>query len=84
MQDKGRASKAVVLEFTKNVHQFKEIISKEIENIKKEAIALGSDWKDQQYKDFLLYTSDIVNQLKNDIKTLDEIEENLKIKAKMF
>lgn len=84
MADMGKASKGVILELVKNIQQFNEIVTKEIKDIQNDALNLSSVWNDQQYRDFLAFTSEITRQLQSDIATLDTVERNLKIKADKF
>lgn len=84
MADMGKASKLVILELVKNINQFNRIVTKEIEDIKKDALELSACWSDAQYKEFLAFTTEITKQLKSDVQTLEIVEKNLKIKADKF
>lgn len=84
MADKGRATKAVVLELVKNIRQFNEIVTKEIGSIRKDAANLSECWNDPQYKEFLVFTTEIAKQLQSDIATLAAVEKNLQAKADKF
>ena len=84
MADKGKASKSVILDLVKNIQQFNEIITNTIKSIQTDANNLSSCWDDPQYVDFLVFTTDITRQLQNDVAILEEVAENLKIKANML
>ena len=84
MADKGRAKKEVILDLVKNIQMFKELVTKEITDIQKDAINLSSCWDDPQYKEFLEFTKEITNQLQKDVIELGVVDANLKIKADMF
>lgn len=84
MVNTGKASKTVILEFVGDIQKFNGFVSKEIEGIKNDAVALGEDWNDPQYKAFIDFTRELVSSLKKDIETLEYIEKNLKTKAEMF
>lgn len=84
MADMGKASKVVILELVKNIQQFNQIVTKEIEDIQKDALGLSTCWSDEQYKEFLAFTTEITKQLKGDVQTLEIVEKNLKIKADKF
>ena len=84
MADMGKASKQVILELVKNIKQFNDIVTIEIKDIQRDAMALSSCWNDPQYKEFLAFTTEITKQLQSNIATLDTVEKNLKIKADKF
>jgi hypothetical protein len=78
MANTGKASREVVSNLISDIDTFVEIVTDEINDIKRDAVSLSSDWDDKQYQDFLAYVEGLTSQLSMNIRQLEQVNSNLR------
>ncbi len=68
----GKADVRVMQTLVKNMRQFDEIVTAEIDRMRDRANRLGSVWKDEQYKKFDEYIEQLGTSLKNELRIVHE------------
>lgn len=82
--ESGKANRQIVSQVIKDLHDFDEAVTSELDTIKRKTEDLEEAWKDAQYKEFKGFIEDLTLKLKKDLAILQEAREDLERRLKIY